>query len=135
MFARLEVHPEDAATLQAAQAGVIRQWKQLCGQYMRTTVVSYGDSLLAPVIGLLLCAPNYVMGTVSLGEVTQAAATFVSVQGAFNWLLDNYPRLAEWLSSAYRVGFLLDTFDKLDSVDLAGILQQGDSPQLDPQTT
>ena len=30
-----------------------------------------------------------------LGEVTQAAAAFAAVQGAFNWLVDNYPRLAE----------------------------------------
>lgn len=110
----LEVQPEDASILAGAQKAVIGQWRRLCGQYMRTTVISHGNYLLAPVIGLLLCAPNYVMGTVSLGQVTQAAAAFVSVQGAFNWLVDNYPRLAEWMSSAYRVGILLNTFDELD---------------------
>jgi len=81
---------------------------------MRITLVSHGNTLLAPIIGLILCAPNYVMGRVSLGEVTQAAAAFVAVQGAFNWLVDNYPRMAEWMSSAYRVGVLLDTLDMLD---------------------
>lgn len=106
-------HVEDAATLAAAQEGVIGQWKRLCGQHMRITLVSHGNTLLAPIIGLILCAPNYVMGRVSLGEVTQAAAAFVAVQGAFNWLVDNYPRLAEWMSSAYRVGVLLDTLDML----------------------
>ena len=50
-----------------------------------------------------------------LGEVTQAAAAFVAVQGAFNWLVDNYPRLAEWLSSAHRVGTLLSAFDRLEA--------------------
>lgn len=109
----LEPHVEDASTLAAAQEGVIGQWKRLCGQHMRTTLVSHGNTLLAPIIGLILCAPNYVMGRVSLGEVTQAAAAFVAVQGAFNWLVDNYPRLAEWMSSAYRVGVLLDTLDML----------------------
>lgn len=110
----LEPHVEDAAILATAQESVIGQWKRLCGQHMRTTVVSHGNSLLVPIIGLILCAPNYVMGTVTLGEVTQAAAAFVAVQGAFNWLVDNYPRLAEWASSAYRVGILLDSFDRLD---------------------
>jgi ABC-type uncharacterized transport system fused permease/ATPase subunit len=109
----LDPHVEDAATLAAAQAGVIGQWKRLCGQHMRITLVSHGNTLLAPIIGLILCAPNYVLGRVSLGEVTQAAAAFVAVQGAFNWLVDNYPRLAEWMSSAYRVGVLLDTLDML----------------------
>jgi putative ATP-binding cassette transporter len=107
-------HVEDGPTLAAAQETVIGQWKRLCGQHMRTTLVSHGNTLLAPIIGLILCAPNYVMGRVSLGEVTQAAAAFVAVQGAFNWLVDNYPRLAEWMSSAYRVGVLLDTLDMLD---------------------
>ena len=109
----LEPHVEDAATLAAAQESVIREWKRLCGQHMRITLVSHGNTLLAPIIGLILCAPSYVAGRVSLGEVTQAAAAFVAVQGAFNWLVDNYPRLAEWMSSAYRVGVLLDTLDML----------------------
>jgi putative ATP-binding cassette transporter len=110
----LEPVPDDASILAKAQAAVIEQWRRLCGQYMRTTLVSASNYLLAPIVGLLLSAPNYVMGTVSLGQVTQAAAAFVAVQGAFNWLVDNYPRLAEWTSSAYRVGILLNSFDEVD---------------------
>jgi vitamin B12/bleomycin/antimicrobial peptide transport system ATP-binding/permease protein len=109
-----EPYVEDESILATAQETVIQQWRRLCGQHMRTTVVSHGNSLLAPIIGLILCAPNYVMGSVTLGEVTQAAAAFVAVQGAFNWVVDNYPRLAEWRSSANRVGTLLDSFDRLD---------------------
>ncbi len=108
-------HPEDAGILGDAQAAVIRQWKRLCGQYMRTTLVSNTNYLVAPIIGLILCTPKYVAGLMSLGEVTQAAAAFVAVQGAFNWLVDNYPRAAEWLSSAHRVGTLLGSLDALAS--------------------
>ena len=35
----------------------------------------------------------------SLGEAAQAVAAFVMVQTALNWLVDNYPGLAECLSS------------------------------------
>jgi putative ATP-binding cassette transporter len=31
----------------------------------------------------------------SLGELMQAASAFVSVQSAFSWLVDNYPRFAD----------------------------------------
>ena len=82
---------------------------------MRTTLVSHGNTLLAPLIGLILCVPQYLQETMSLGEVTQAAAAFAAVQGAFNWLVDNYPRLAEWASSASRVGVLLMGIDRLES--------------------
>ena len=39
----------------------------------------------------------------TLGQVMQAASAFTIVQAAFNWLVDNYPRLADWTASARRV--------------------------------
>jgi len=101
----------------SALGDVVREWRRLAGQYMRTTYVSHGNTLLAPLVGLILCVPHYVQGTMLLGDVTQAAAAFVAVQGAFNWLIDNFPRLAECLSSANRVGNLLLAFDLLESAD------------------
>ena len=109
-----------ARSVRAALDTVIDRWRWLAGQHMRTTLVSHGNSLLAPLVGLILCVPNYVNGTLLLGEVTQAAGAFVAVQGAFNWLVDNYPRLAEWVSSASRVGILLDAFDDLDTLEPDG---------------
>jgi ABC-type uncharacterized transport system fused permease/ATPase subunit len=106
-------HAIATAPLGFAQSEVIRQWRRLCGQHVRTTLVSHGNSLLAPLVGLILCVPKYIEGSISLGEVTQAAAAFAAVQGAFNWLVDNYPRLAEWASSASRVGMLLLALDRL----------------------
>jgi ABC-type uncharacterized transport system fused permease/ATPase subunit len=103
-----------ASDVGAALLDVIRQWQHLAWQYMRTTYVSHGNTLLAPLVGLILCVPHYVQGTMLLGDVTQAAAAFVAVQGAFNWLIDNFPRLAECLSSANRVGNLLLAFDRLE---------------------
>ena len=49
---------------------------------MRTTMVSQGNILLAPVIAWWLCAPKYLVGTMSLGEVAQVTAAFVIVQAA-----------------------------------------------------
>ena len=46
--------------------------------------------------------------------------TFVQVQSAFNWLLDNYPRLAGWVASARRVGSLLVSIDYLDRSGMPG---------------
>lgn len=102
------------AAVTAALEKVDIHWRYLCGQHMRTTLVSHGNNLLAPVMGLLLCMPNYVHGGMTLGQMTQSAAAFMAVQGAFNWLVDNYPRLAEWTSAASRVGVLLLRLDKCD---------------------
>jgi len=60
---------------------LIEQWRRLCWQLMRTTLVSHSNTLLAPIVGLILCAPKFLAGSMTLGELTQAAAAFTLVQG------------------------------------------------------
>ncbi|MFK4506548.1 putative ATP-binding cassette transporter [Bradyrhizobium huanghuaihaiense] len=99
--------------MEAALAAVVSAWLKYCWQLMRLTIITHTNSLLTPVIGVLLCTPKYVAGTMLLGEVVQAAAAFVVVQGACSWFTDNYPRLAEWAASANRVASLLLALDKI----------------------
>jgi hypothetical protein len=54
-------------------------------------IVSQASGYIAPVPPIILCAPNFLAGTMSLGEVMPAASALTIVQGAFNWLVDNYP--------------------------------------------
>jgi putative ATP-binding cassette transporter len=67
---------------------VLRQWARLAGQHMRTTLVSQGSSLIAPVVPILLCAPKFLDGSMTLGQVMQAASAFTIVQSAFWHLRD-----------------------------------------------
>jgi putative ATP-binding cassette transporter len=53
----------------------------------------------------------------SLGQVMQAASAFTVVQTAFNWLVDNYPRLADWTASARRVSALMLSLDALEKAE------------------
>jgi putative ATP-binding cassette transporter len=111
-------------------ASVIKQWALLCGQHMRTTIVSQGSSLIAPVIPLLLCAPKFLDGSMTLGQVMQAASAFTIVQSAFGWLVDNYPRLADWNACARRIASLMMSIDGLDRAergDGIGRIQRGET--------
>ena len=59
----------------------------------------------------------------------QAASAFTIVQGAFNWLVDNYPRLADWTASARRVASLmvsLDALERAESGDGVGRIERSD---------
>ncbi len=93
---------------------VLEQWRRLCWRLVRTTLVSHSNTLLAPIIGLVLCAPKFLAGGMTLGELTQAAAAFTLVQSSFNWLVDNFDRVAGWVSSLERVGGLLLSLDRLN---------------------
>ena len=116
----LDVRKDARQLIGAPLKAVIAIWRIYMWQLMRMTVVTYTSLLITPVIGLLLCTPKYLMGAMSLGEVVQAAAAFVVVQGAFSWFTDNYARLAEWASSANRVASLLLALDEIDRPDRDG---------------
>src|SRR6202011_2276343 len=96
---------------------VLRQWALLAGQHMRTTLVSQGSSLIAPVVPLLLCAPKFLDGSMTLGQVMQAASAFTIVQSAFGWLVDNYPRLSGWDACARRHCSLMMSLDGLERAE------------------
>jgi vitamin B12/bleomycin/antimicrobial peptide transport system ATP-binding/permease protein len=94
---------------------VLERWRQVCWLLMGTTMVSQMDLLLAPVFAWVLCAPKYLAGTMTLGELTQASAAFVTLQVAFNWLVDNFQRLSDWRAAANRVAALLLALDQVES--------------------
>src|SRR5882724_8519681 len=109
---------------------VLRQWARLAGQHMRTTLVSQGSSLIAPVVPLLLCAPKFLDGSMTLGQVMQAASAFTIVQTAFGWLVDNYPRLADWNACARRIASLmmsLDGLERAEQGDGIGRIKRGET--------
>ena len=112
---------EERAGVDKSLRKALRAWRDLAVQHMRTTIVSQGSQQLAPVIPVLMCAPKFLAGQMTLGEVMQAASAFVIVQHAFSWLVDNYPRFADWTASARRVGSLLVSLDSLERAEEAGV--------------
>ncbi|UHS58512.1 ABC transporter ATP-binding protein/permease [Agrobacterium vaccinii] len=121
---------EERNDLDKTFANVRQQWRLLANQHMRTTLVSHSSMLIAPVVPVLLCAPKFLAGSMSLGEVMQAASAFTIVQGAFGWLVDNYPRLADWNACARRVASLMTSLDDLERAEQSddiGRIKRGDT--------
>ena len=94
---------------------LVVRWYGVMVQQGRMTWLIGSNMVLAPVIPILLAAPKYLSGEMSLGSLMQAAAAFVQVMTALNWLADNSMRLADWFASAQRVAELNDALDQLDA--------------------
>jgi putative ATP-binding cassette transporter len=115
---------------------VLSAWRDIAVQTMKTTSVSQTSGFIAPVLPIILCAPKFLDGSMTLGQVMQAASAFTIVQGAFNWLVDNYPKLADWTASARRAASLMVSLDALeeaeagDDVGRIVIDREGDGPAL-----
>ena len=120
-IALIQGEEEERAGVGRALRKVLRTWRDICFQNMKTTMVSQTSSYIAPVLPVILCAPKFLDGTMSLGEVMQAASAFTIVQGAFNWLVDNYPKLADWTASAHRAASLMVSLDALETAETSDI--------------
>jgi putative ATP-binding cassette transporter len=101
--------------LDATLGDLVKRWLAVMSQQSRMTWLIGANLVLAPVAPLVLGAPKYLSGEMSLGSLMQAAAAFVQVQTALNWLADNALRLADWFASAQRVAELNDALDRLDA--------------------
>jgi putative ATP-binding cassette transporter len=120
-IALIQGEEEERAGVGRALRKVLGTWRDICFQNMKTTMVSQTSSFIAPVLPLILCAPKFLDGTMSLGEVMQAVSAFTIVQGAFNWLVDNYPKLADWTASAHRAASLMVSLDALETAETSDI--------------
>ncbi len=94
---------ETFAMAAAAFDQTLVNWRHVIREHCRLTWLTNSNTFLGPALPLLLTAPKYINGTLSLGQVMQLASAFTVVLGALNWLTDNYFKFAEWSASARRV--------------------------------
>ncbi len=105
---------DELARLQETFAQTVARWIDVIRQHSRLTWITNSNAFFAPMLPVLLAAPKYLAGELSLGAVMQVAAAFVAVLTALNWFVDNFIRLAEWSASARRVDELQGALQMLD---------------------
>ena len=107
--------------LTGTYAALTKTWLRVVGQHARITWLTNGNAAMVPVFPLVLAAPKYLAGDLSLGEVMQLTSAFVQVQIAIGWLVDNYSRVAEWVASARRIVELNEALDQAESASQNGV--------------
>jgi putative ATP-binding cassette transporter len=105
---------DEEGRLGVTVGALLDRWIKVAVQQARLTWIINGNSVFAPIVPLLLGAPKYLSGSLSLGELMQLASAFVQVQVALNWLVENSIRIAEWNASARRVGALAGVLKSFD---------------------
>lgn len=86
---------------------VIDNWRKIMLRQKRIAwfTLSYGQS--ATVLPLLLAAPRYLSGLMTLGDLTQSVAAFTQIQSSLSWLINIYGSYAEWRATLDRLrGFI-----------------------------
>jgi putative ATP-binding cassette transporter len=102
---------------------VVSAWLGVIRQQGVIALVLNTNGALFPIVPLLLIAPKYLSGEVTLGAVMQVVAAFSAVQAALIWFVDNFVRLAEWFASVARVDELQEALEALD----VGTIMEGET--------
>jgi putative ATP-binding cassette transporter len=79
-------------------------------------IVMFGDgySVLNMAFPLLISAPRYILGKITLGTLMQSAQAFQHMVGALSWPVNNLGGIAEWRASVERILSLLKVLDSVD---------------------
>ncbi|MEN3977165.1 SbmA/BacA-like family transporter [Emcibacter sp. SYSU 3D8] len=75
--------------------------------------------LLNQIFPILVAAPRFITGSITLGVMMQTAQAFGQVVAALSWPIDNLAKASEWRASAERVMQMQDA--------LAGLHRDGES--------
>jgi putative ATP-binding cassette transporter len=82
---------------------LMRNWWGIMVATKRLTFFTAGFSQVASIFPIVVAAPGYFAGRISLGGLVQTASAFGQVQGALSWFVDNYARLTEWRATVERL--------------------------------
>jgi putative ATP-binding cassette transporter len=89
--------------LNATLATVITALRRLSGSLARLTWITSGYGWLAIVVPILVAAPRYFGGTMTLGGLMMVIGAFNQVQAALRYFVDRFPRIADWRAALGRV--------------------------------
>jgi putative ATP-binding cassette transporter len=98
-------HGEDverAALLDRFEA-IKANWWALMRYTKRLTAFSVGYAQVAVVFPILVAAPRYFSGALTLGELMQLSSAFGQVQDSLSWFVNSYGSLASWKASVDRL--------------------------------
>ncbi|WP_446811385.1 SbmA/BacA-like family transporter [Methylomonas sp. 2BW1-5-20] len=79
---------------------------------------SSGYAVLSMALPILIAAPRYILGSITLGALMQSVQAFQQMAAALSWPVNNMPVIAQWHASVDRVLGLVDALHDLEQQSL-----------------
>lgn len=93
---------------------IVDAWNQQTKAWERIMLFSSGYSVLSMAFPILVSAPRYILGSITLGALMQSAQSFQHMVSALSWPVDNMGKVAEWRASVERVLGLAGALEQLE---------------------
>ncbi|MBY4896481.1 ABC transporter ATP-binding protein/permease [Cupriavidus sp. AU9028] len=95
--------PTEKSGLAARFEQIRANWGQLMFYTRRLIFVNSAYGQFAIIFPILVAAPRYFAGKMTLGGLMQMSSAFGQVQGALSWFVDNYATLVGWKAASNRL--------------------------------
>jgi putative ATP-binding cassette transporter len=95
-------------------ANIVGAWNEQTSAWSRIIMFSSGYSVLSMAFPILVSAPRYILGTITLGTLMQSAQAFQQLVSSLSWPVDNMGKVAEWRASVERVLGLSKALEQLE---------------------
>jgi len=86
----------ERAALDGPLGIVLHTMRRLSGALSRLTWITSGYGWLALVVPILVAAPGYFAGNLTIGGLMMVVGAFTQVQLSLRYFVDNFPRIADW---------------------------------------
>jgi putative ATP-binding cassette transporter len=107
---------DEERSLRASFASIYDTWWSFMTYNKRLTWITAFYGQAASIFPMIVAAPQYFAGQISLGVLTQTADAFAQVQGALSWFVDTFATLAAWKAVVDRLTTFSDAMVKAKEV-------------------
>jgi putative ATP-binding cassette transporter len=108
---------------------VIANWWQLIRAQRNLSLLTTGIGQANGLVPLLVAAPAYIAGHLTLGSVAQIRFAYIQVSGALNWFVYAYQEIARWRANIERLATFAEVMDAterdLASAGIQVVLKEG----------
>lgn len=93
---------------------IVEVFQQQTKAWRNIQMFGAGYSVLSMAFPILVSAPRYIWGVISLGALMQSVQAFQHMSAALSWPVDNMAAVAQWRASVERVLGLVDALENLE---------------------
>ncbi|MBM4269869.1 MAG: ABC transporter ATP-binding protein/permease [Deltaproteobacteria bacterium] len=90
---------------------VIVNWRDLIIKQRNLTLLTSGIGQANSIVPLLVAAPAFFAGRMTLGMVTQTQIAYGQVSGSLSWFVDAYQEIAAWRANIERLATFAEKLD------------------------
>jgi vitamin B12/bleomycin/antimicrobial peptide transport system ATP-binding/permease protein len=110
------IHGEDTERKRFLNSfqSIIETYAQQTVAWKQIQIFSSGYSIVSMALPILVAAPRYTIGAITLGTLMQAVQAFQHMVSALSWPANNLAGIASWRASVERVLGLVKALDDLE---------------------